>query len=85
MMQGPKTALHVRARAHLFGGTDEDTHTPGVHGIEQFHLGKVGVSVVDEGDLALGDTGGDEPRADFLVDVEPGRVRRREIAENELR
>src|SRR5580700_6787366 len=70
MVQGGKAALHVCAGTHFFGGTDENAYPASVDGIEQVHLGRVAVSVVNEGNLILRNAAGSEPRAQVVIDIE---------------
>ena len=76
MVQGGKAALHVRAGAHLLGRADENAYPASVDGVKQVHLGGVGISVVNEGNLVLRNTSGDEPRTQLIVYVESCGVRR---------
>ncbi len=84
MIQRAKAALDVGACSHLFGGADEDADPAGVHGAKEIHFRDVAVGVVDEGDLVLRNSAFNEAGADFLINIETGRMRRGEVAENEL-
>ena len=49
-----KPFLGVHARAHLEGGSDQDTNAAGIHVLEKPRLLIGGVIVVDKGDFGLG-------------------------------
>jgi hypothetical protein len=55
MVQGNQPFLHVRARTHLLRAAEEDADLARAHVSEQSQLRGVGIVVLDEGDLALGD------------------------------
>ena len=84
MMERHKPPLNVRAGAHLLRRSEQNPHPPGVHGIEEELLRCVRLGVMDERDLAGGDTRFDELRTDFVVDVESFRIGRGKVAEDKL-
>ena len=77
-----KTVLHIGPGAHLLGGAEQDAHLAGPHLAEQLLLLRLGVGVVDKGDLLTGDTSRHQLVPDVLVDVEsPVSLGRGEVAE----
>ena len=75
VMQGDEPVLDIHARSHLEGAAHKDAHLTSTNLGEQLLLFRLGVRVVDKGDLLRGDASGDELVADVLIDGK-GRVRR---------
>jgi hypothetical protein len=84
MMKGYQKPLHVRARPHLLGRSQKYSDSTGDHSIEEKLLRDISLGVVDERDLCGRHSGLDQLGTDILIYVEPFRVRRRKVAENEL-
>jgi hypothetical protein len=84
MMESYQKPLNVRSRAHLLGRSQQDSNSPGDHSVEEELLRNVRLGVMDERDLRSRHSGLHELGADILIYVEPFRVRRREMAEDEL-
>ena len=83
-MKGYQKPLNVSARTHLLGRSQQDSNPPGDHRVKEEFLRNVSLGVMDERDLGGRHPGPDELGTDILIDVEPLRVRRRKVAENEL-
>ena len=66
-----KPSLHVGPRAHLLRRAHEDAHRPGVHPAEERQLLRLGVGVVDEGDLIIGHAPLHELAPQVVVHAEP--------------
>ena len=65
-----KTVLHIGPGAHLLGGAEQDAHLPGPHLAEQLLLLRLGVGVMDKGDLLTGDASRYQFVPDVLIDIE---------------
>ena len=69
-MRGHNAVLHIGPGPHFLGATDEHPHLPPAHLGKQLRLLRLGVGVVNERDLLLGNSLGDELRFYIVVDVE---------------
>ena len=82
MVDGHKAVLHVGPSAHLLGGAEQDAHLPGTNLAEQLLLLRLGVGVMDKGDLLTGDASRHQLVPDVLVDIEsPVPLGRGQVAE----
>src|SRR6185312_13110723 len=69
VVQRDQSPLDVRTGAHLGGGTQENTHLPAVHLVEELGFLQVGLGVVDEPHLVGRDAMLDQLGLDVVVDT----------------
>jgi hypothetical protein len=67
--------LHIGARAHLLGRTDQDAAPAAIDRIEQDFLFRIAFGVMNEGDFILGYAMLRKARVQLVIDVEAPRVR----------
>lgn len=69
-------------RAHLLGRAEQDAHLAGPHLAEQLLLFRLGVGIMNKGDLLTRDAGGHQFVPDILINIEsPVALRLGQVAE----
>ena len=86
MVQSDKPLLHICTGTHLLSRTQKHTDLTGTNLTKQFLLLRLGVGIVDVGNLLRRNTLGDQLVTHIIVDIESTVIMRRgQVAEYKLR